>query len=104
MALKAFYDDEAAIPAEHRALYVEKDGRFVLDVDGIETHPSVTALKNAHDRTKADVRDVKAKLTAADHPIEEPGFIGGVTVIDIGDVRVARGLRAARIQHARIVR
>lgn len=27
-----------------------------------------------------------------DPPIEEPGFIGGGTVIDIGDVRVARGL------------
>lgn len=27
-----------------------------------------------------------------DPPIEEPGFIGGVTVVDIGDVRVARGL------------
>lgn len=25
-------------------------------------------------------------------PIEEPGFLGGVTVIDIGDVRVARGI------------
>lgn len=27
-----------------------------------------------------------------DPPIESPGFVGGVTVIDIGDVRVARGL------------
>lgn len=27
-----------------------------------------------------------------DPPIQEPGFIGGVTVVNIGDVRVARGL------------
>src|SRR5690242_789873 len=27
-----------------------------------------------------------------DPPIEAPGFVGGVTVVDIGDVRVARGL------------
>lgn len=27
-----------------------------------------------------------------DPPIEEPGFIAGVNVVDIGDVRVARGL------------
>ena len=27
-----------------------------------------------------------------DPPIEEPGFIGGVKVVNIGDVRVARGL------------
>lgn len=27
-----------------------------------------------------------------DPPIESPGFIAGVTVVDIGDIRVARGL------------
>jgi hypothetical protein len=27
-----------------------------------------------------------------DPPIEEPGYIAGVSVVDIGDVRVARGL------------
>jgi hypothetical protein len=27
-----------------------------------------------------------------DPPIEEPGFIGGVKVVDIGDIRVSRGL------------
>ena len=27
-----------------------------------------------------------------DPPIEVPGYIGGVTVVDIGDVRVARGM------------
>lgn len=27
-----------------------------------------------------------------DPPIEAPGFIGGVTVVDIGDIRVARGM------------
>lgn len=41
-----------------------------------------------------------------DPPIEEPGFIGGVKVIDIGDIRVARGLsrRAhSSCPHARMV-
>jgi hypothetical protein len=39
-------------------------------------------------------------------PIEEPGFIGGVTVIDIGDVRVARGISRrpySVCRHARLV-
>jgi hypothetical protein len=27
-----------------------------------------------------------------DPPIEDPGFLSGVTVVDIGDIRVARGL------------
>jgi hypothetical protein len=30
-------------------------------------------------------------MTDRDPPIEEPGFRGGVTVVDIGDIRVARG-------------
>ena len=28
----------------------------------------------------------------ANEPIDEPGFVGGLTVIDIGDIRVSRGL------------
>lgn len=41
-----------------------------------------------------------------DPPIEEPGFIGGVTIIDIGDIRVARGLSRrshSSCPHARVV-
>lgn len=41
-----------------------------------------------------------------DPPIEEPGYIGGVTVVDIGDVRVARGKtrRAhASCPHAKLI-
>ncbi len=28
----------------------------------------------------------------SDEPIDEPGFVAGVTVVDIGDIRVSRGL------------
>lgn len=66
MALKAFYLDQAEIPAELASFYIDKDGKFVLDVDGIETHPSVTALKNAHDRSKADNRTLKDRLSTAE--------------------------------------
>jgi hypothetical protein len=41
-----------------------------------------------------------------DPPIEEPGFIGGITVVDIGDVRVSRGLTRrhhASCPHRRLV-
>lgn len=41
-----------------------------------------------------------------DPPIEEPGFLGGVRVVDIGDIRVARGLsrRAhSSCPHARLM-
>ncbi len=41
----------------------------------------------------------------SDEPIEEPGYIHGVTVVNIGDLRVARGLTrrpAASCRHVRL--
>lgn len=34
--------------------YVEKDGTFILQVEGVDAHPDVANLKNAYERTKAD--------------------------------------------------
>ncbi|MDB5733120.1 MAG: hypothetical protein JWQ03_3015 [Variovorax sp.] len=66
MALKAVYDTEDAIPEAHRDLYVAKDGKHVLEVEGIETHPATTALKNALDRVKVEKRTLTEKLAAAE--------------------------------------
>ncbi|MEF2073507.1 hypothetical protein [Consotaella aegiceratis] len=41
----------------------------------------------------------------SDEPIEEPDFVGGVKVVDIGDIRVARGLTrrpASSCKHHRV--
>ena len=41
--------DEAIIP-----LYAEKDGKFVLQIEGVDAHPDVANLKSAYERVKAD--------------------------------------------------
>lgn len=43
--------------------YVEQDGKFVLDVEGVDDHPSVVALKNALERQKSDRRKMADDLT-----------------------------------------
>ena len=40
--------------------YTETDGKFVLQVDGVDSHPEVANLKSAYERTKAD-RDTARK-------------------------------------------
>lgn len=37
-----------------RAHYAEKEGAFILQVEGVDAHPDVANLKNAYERTKAD--------------------------------------------------
>jgi hypothetical protein len=37
-----------------KAHYSEKDGQFVLQVEGVDAHPDVANLRNAYERTKAD--------------------------------------------------
>jgi hypothetical protein len=46
MALKQFYATEADVPTELKEHYTEKDGRYILAVDGIENLPGLTS-KNA---------------------------------------------------------
>ena len=37
-----------------KAHYAEKDGAYVLQVEGVDAHPDVANLKSAYERTKAD--------------------------------------------------
>ena len=37
-----------------KPFYAEADGRYVLQVDGVDAHPEVSNLKSAYERTKAD--------------------------------------------------
>jgi DNA repair exonuclease SbcCD ATPase subunit len=63
MAIKTVLDttdglDEALIP-----LYVEKDGKFILDLEGVDDHPDVANLRNAYSRTKDDREKAKREAT-----------------------------------------
>jgi hypothetical protein len=58
MALKATYDKQTDIPEAQRDLYVERDGKWWLDAEGVE---DVTGLKSALARLKAEGAALKAE-------------------------------------------
>ena len=45
MALKAIIDSLDSVEEQFRALYEEKDGKYVLQIEGIEAHPGAQSLK-----------------------------------------------------------
>ena len=63
MALKVVCDTLDGVDDAVKSLYIEKDGKFVLDVEGVDDHPEVANLKTAYTRTKEDRE--KAKTEAA---------------------------------------
>lgn len=63
MALKTVLESTGGLDEAIAALYTEKDGKFVLDIDGVDEHPEVASLRNAYARTKEDRE--KAKSDAA---------------------------------------
>lgn len=65
MPLKTVLDDIEGIDDAVKPFYVEKDGRYILDAEGVDDHPDVANLKNAYQRVKEDreaVRQEMAKL------------------------------------------
>lgn len=62
MALKT-YDSKDAVPEALRADYIEKDGKWVPDVEGAE---DVTGLKRNHAELKQDAQRLRDKLKAYD--------------------------------------
>jgi hypothetical protein len=70
VALKAIIDSLDSVEEQYRSLYEEKDGKFVLIVEGIESHPGAAALKSALDRVRGEKRTLSEKLTAAESRLE----------------------------------
>jgi hypothetical protein len=54
-------EEYEALDATRKELYVEKDGKYVLDAEGVE---DVTGLKNALNATRAEVKKLKTDLQA----------------------------------------
>ena len=65
MALKTVVESLDGLDEAVKALYAEADGKFVLQVDGIDAHPDVANLKSAYERTKADKEAAKAEAKKA---------------------------------------
>lgn len=50
--LKSILENLDDLDASLHEMYTEKDGKFILNVDGIEEHPGVAALKSALEKQK----------------------------------------------------
>lgn len=64
MTLKAVIDDATEVPEAFKSEYVEKDGKFYLDLDGsLNTHTSILPLANALRNAKQEKQALQAKVT-----------------------------------------
>jgi len=53
MALKTILETLEGVDDALQSFYVENDGKYVLQVEGVDEHPDVANLRNAYQRTKA---------------------------------------------------
>lgn len=61
MALKTLLDTLDGLDDAVKALYSEKDGKFILDLEGVDAHPEVANLKSAYERVKAEKITLKTE-------------------------------------------
>lgn len=61
MGLKITVDKIEDVAEPHRSLYVERDGKFALDVEGLE---DTSGLKSAFEKEKERRKELSAKLEA----------------------------------------
>ena len=83
MGIAAILESVDDLSDDVKGLYTERDGKFYLDVDGIETQPKVLNLKNAHETQKAwnaAFRDAAhgRRATQFELHVGEPAQRGGV--------------------------
>ena len=62
MAFKLIVKDINTIDEAHRPMYVERDGEFHLDVDGVDEHPSVVKLKQQQEAARRSERAMKTQI------------------------------------------
>ena len=69
--LKRLYTNEADIPAEYKSQYVQKEGKWVLDVEGFDNVDSVLEknreLLTQHNTDKAALSSMQGQLTKANN-------------------------------------
>lgn len=71
MALKVLLDSLDGVDDAVKTFYAERDGKFVLDVEGVDDHPDVSNLKNAYSRTKEDREKARTEAAALKAKIAE---------------------------------
>lgn len=65
MPLKTILDKLDGVEDALHGLYEEKDGKFILQLEGIDDHPTVVALRNGHNNSKRERDQAKKDLLAA---------------------------------------
>jgi hypothetical protein len=88
MALKYEVTSLDSVPEPFRGEYVEADGKFRLNVSGLD---DTRALKAAHERVKNELREHKAIFK--DHPDLKPDDVR-VLVADKSELLATRTKRA----------
>lgn len=75
MAVKAILDSiddlDPVLQAEYSKKTIAGKEVYVLDVEGVQTHPDVTGLKNALDKQKNDNKTLKAEKTALEEKLKD---------------------------------
>lgn len=68
MALKFRVKTREEVPAEHQSLYVERDGGFVLDVEGAVEKAQLDEFRKSNTTLKREVESLNTRL--ADNSVE----------------------------------
>lgn len=63
MALKAVLQNLDGVPDALRSEYKEHEGKFYLDIEGVDDHHAIGALRRAKDYEKDEARKAKSKVT-----------------------------------------
>lgn len=71
MALKTIVDSLDDVPEAFRGEYKEQGDKFVLDIEGIDAHPTVINLKTAFERVKGDKKKLTTDLEGANAKLAE---------------------------------
>lgn len=71
MPLKTVIETTDGLDEAIAAFYTEQDGKFILQLEGVDEHPEVTSLRNAYTRTKEDREKAKADAAKLKAQIEE---------------------------------
>jgi hypothetical protein len=62
MAIKAIIDKLEDADEKHRDLYVEKNGKYEIQVEGMKTQGDVDRLTSALEKERTDHKGVKKKF------------------------------------------
>ncbi|MES0071921.1 hypothetical protein [Mesorhizobium sp. M0058] len=70
MPLKTILEKLDGVDDAFHTMYEEKDGKFILQLEGIDDHPAVIALKNGHTNSKRERDEARRKLTDAEKKLK----------------------------------